>query len=103
MFNKTVYADIFSSNNIPFTLESFRASSVGFNVYYANQQYTLISETPKITIFDLLTQIGGSLGMFISLSIFTLFELCELVVLISFELVRNKLFKNKLSMFRKMN
>jgi len=45
-------------------------------------EYTRIVETPKVTLLDLLTQIGGSLGLFVSFSVFTLFELIEALFLV---------------------
>ena len=68
------YRDLFKSYNLNLTHDTFRASSISFNVYYANQQYNLISETPKMTIFDLFTQIGGSVGMFVSSNVGTLLQ-----------------------------
>ena len=60
----------------------FQSAWVNLKVYYPSLQYTFISETPKVSIIDLFTSIGGSLGMFVSFSIFTLFEFCEIVILI---------------------
>ena len=68
------------------TYATFRESSVFFTVFYSTLVYTNITETPKMSAVDLLTQIGGSLGMFISLSVFTLFELVELAVLAAYAL-----------------
>jgi hypothetical protein len=45
-------------------------------------EYTQITELPKMDTYDLLTQIGGALGLFVSFSVFTLFETIELFILI---------------------
>jgi len=50
-------------------------------VIYPSLEYTEITELPKITLLDLLTSIGGSLGMFISLSVFTYLEIIEILCL----------------------
>ena len=60
-------------------------------IYFANPEYTKISVSPKITPYDLLAQIGGSLGMFLSLSIFTFIEIGELVFLQLYALMTRKL------------
>jgi hypothetical protein len=57
-------------------------SITSLNVFYPSLEYTEITETPQITLINLLTQLGGSLGMFISFSVFTLFEMIEIVILI---------------------
>jgi hypothetical protein len=64
------------------TYDLFKSSSAFFTVYYSNLQYTQISESPKTAIIDLFTQVGGALGMFVSFSVFTLFELIEIGVLL---------------------
>jgi hypothetical protein len=50
-------------------------------VYYSSLQSTIITQSPQITFINLLTQLGGSLGMFISFSVFALFEIIELFIL----------------------
>ena len=64
------------------TYEGFRTTWINVKVYFSTLQYTEISESPKVSIIDLFTQIGGSLGMFVSFSIFTLFELFEMFFLV---------------------
>ena len=61
-------------------ISSLSSSSDNLCIYYPSLKHTLISETPKTTIIDLLTNIGGSLSLFVSIS-FTLFEIAELTVL----------------------
>ena len=65
-----------------FPMKNLVKSFTTFSVSYENLHYTHISESPKTAIIDLFTQIGGSLGMFVSFSIFTLFEFIEIIVLI---------------------
>jgi len=40
----------------------------------------LISQIPKEKGFDLLSNVGGILGLFIGVSFVTLFEICELFI-----------------------
>jgi hypothetical protein len=72
------------------TYDLFRSAWVNLKVYYPTLQYTYISETPKVSLIDLCTQIGGSLGMFVSFSVFTLFELIEILVLVLYEYFKKK-------------
>ena len=62
--------------------ENFKANSYAINVFYSNMEYTVISETPKTSLFDLISQIGGSLGMFLEFSVFHIVEIFEIVCLI---------------------
>ena len=77
------------------TLASFKQDSLSFIVYYPNLVYTQLTESPKFSYFDLLAQIGGSLGIFLSFSIFTFVEIGELICLTLFEIIFNKLHKRK--------
>ena len=56
--------------------------SLSFNVYYSDMRYTSITESPKTSIADLFSQIGGGLGLFVSFSVFTLFEFLEIFILV---------------------
>jgi hypothetical protein len=75
--------------NLTLTYDLFKSNAAFFTVYFPNLQYTEIIEVPKTSLYDLFTQIGGSLGMFVSFSIFTLFEFIEIGIL----LFKDTLFK----------
>jgi hypothetical protein len=51
-----------------------------FSVYYENLQYTVIDQIEKMDIFDLISNIGGNLGLFIGISFLSFAELIELFV-----------------------
>ena len=74
---------IYFNQTKPFTptYEQFKAHAVDFRIYYPSLEYTQITESPKMNTYDLLTQIGGALGLFVSFSVFTLFEIIELFIL----------------------
>ena len=79
-------------DSVSYTLleNSFRLndSLTGFNVYFRSLQYTLITQDPKMTIFDLFSNIGGLLGLFVGLSFASLFEIIELLIQIGLILVK---------------
>ena len=56
-------------------------------VYYPLFEYTLINEIPKISFFELVSSVGGLLGLFTGVSFFTLVEMFE----IFFELLGDSL------------
>jgi hypothetical protein len=74
--------DMYALYNLTLSYELFKSSCVLFTIYYPSLKYEQISESPKTQIIDLFTQIGGALGMFVSFSIFTIFELIEIFLLI---------------------
>jgi hypothetical protein len=77
------YYDVNTTN----TNSIINSNLVYVTVYYPSLQYEKIIESPKTQIFDLFTQIGGALGMFVSFSVFTIFELIEIFLLIVKELI----------------
>ena len=66
----------------PFFLDPTYSTHTFLNVFYPRLEYTQITEQPETTFINLLTQLGGSIGMFISFSVFTFFETLELFILI---------------------
>ena len=49
-------------------------------VFYEDLKYTLITQKPKIELFGLISNIGGTLGLFIGFSFISVLELFELLV-----------------------
>jgi len=56
----------------------------GIYVYYEDLKYTLISQQPKIQFIDLISNIGGSLGLFVGISFISFLELFEILIEIIF-------------------
>jgi hypothetical protein len=53
---------------------------VSFKIYYENLQYTVIDQIAQMNEFDLISNIGGNLGLFIGISFLSFAELIELFV-----------------------
>jgi hypothetical protein len=60
------------------------------SLYYEKLQYTKLSEIPKTQPFDLVSNIGGILGLFIGCSFVTFFELTEVIMETCYILFNNK-------------
>ena len=52
---------------------------IGIYVYYKDLTYTLISEAPNSEIFDLISNIGGLVGVFLGISFLSFVELIEIL------------------------
>ena len=66
-------------------------TKLSLNIYYDTWSYTKIEETPKTDIVDLIANIGGTLGLFIGMSILSFGEIFELIFLIvNFLLKKNQ-------------
>jgi hypothetical protein len=85
-----LYAEkVFNANNSviknkyfngSFNYEQIKNSVLSINVYYDELGYTLISQQPKMQLFDLVSNIGGLLGLFLGASFLTLAELFEAIL-----------------------
>lgn len=75
---------ILSSDFINRTIDatSARESFVKLNIYYDSLSYTETTEAPQMDIISLLASIGGNLSLFLGLSVFSLFELIEVLLMI---------------------
>jgi hypothetical protein len=77
--NQFLY-DVFSEKGYIFniTYEEFRSRAIELNVYYNSLTYAKLSESPKTSIVDLFSNIGGTLGLYVGVSLLSLVELFEI-------------------------
>ncbi|XP_070538261.1 amiloride-sensitive sodium channel subunit beta-like [Ptychodera flava] len=61
-------------------LESARSNLVRLKVYFESLNYESTSEHPAYTWEDLLSDVGGTLGLYIGLSVITVCEICRFVI-----------------------
>ena len=73
------------SSPTPLSYEEWRIQFAYIIVYYSQLEYTLIQETPALTLSNLIANIGGTLGLIVSVSFFTLLEIAELFVMLLHE------------------
>jgi hypothetical protein len=71
------------------TIENYKKYFLMVNVYYPYLVYTKITESPKFTLVDLISQTGGSLGMFCSFSLFHFIEIIEILIISVYILLKN--------------
>ncbi len=61
------------------------------NIYYKDLTYSIIREEPKTGIFDLISNIGGLLGLFVGMSLLSLGEILEIL----FEMIASPFLNSK--------
>jgi hypothetical protein len=69
-----------------------KESFVSFNIFYKSLSYEISSESPQLTLITLFANIGGYLGLFLGVSIFSLFEPIQILI----EIIHMKLCRNRL-------
>ena len=80
--NSHLVEDFVKSEEI--NLEKTRQSFLFFNVFYKSLSYATSIESPEIDIVWLLIGIGSYLGLFMGLSVFSLFEFVQVLIEILF-------------------
>ena len=63
-------------------METFKKSYLSLNIYYDSFSNTKIEEVAKTELIDLIANIGGTLGLFLGVSVLSIAEIFELVFLL---------------------
>jgi hypothetical protein len=61
--------------------ENVTKTMFAFRVFYEDLRYTLIIQKPKIELFGLISNLGGGISLFLSLTFISLLELFQIFVL----------------------
>ena len=80
----SAYAEAYSS------LKNVTDNLVEFSVFYDSLSYTIVEETPKMTLENLVGLIGGHLHVFLGMSLMSFLELFDLSVSLAFFVFKNK-------------
>jgi len=81
------YSRLFASKNA-----SSKYNELAFNIFYPYTKYTRITEVPKVTLYDLFSNLGGSMGIFVGFTIFSLIDFLEVflkIVLVYLRWIKN--------------
>jgi hypothetical protein len=79
--NKNLSSDFIKT---PINSNNAANSIVKVNIFYDSMSYELSTESPKMDIVSVLASIGGNLGLFLGVSVFSLCELIEVAIEIYF-------------------
>ena len=71
-----------NTKNIAYNLgeNSFINRVVHIFMYYEELKYTEVSEIPKMTLGDLISSIGGTLGLFLGVSLLSFIEVLQFLI-----------------------
>jgi hypothetical protein len=72
------------------TYEEVEKSFYSLVIFYKDLKYTYIKEEPYMVLADLISNIGGILGVFIGYSIISFMEIIELLIAIFYPFKKNK-------------
>lgn len=72
------FESIFETDNVSYDM--LRKSISGVFIYFDETVVTEIEQSPSIVLVDLIANIGGTLGLFVGLSVLSIVEVIELAV-----------------------
>ena len=70
----------YNANRTYSSLNELAENLVKINIYYDKLTYTLIDEFETTTMPTLLSNIGGTLGLYLSVSVLSIVELIEVII-----------------------
>ena len=74
----------YAANLSQMSYESLRRSMVQISVYYNNLGYDQYEEIAKMEVIDLVSNIGGTLGLFLGMSFLSFVEFLDIILQICF-------------------
>ena len=71
--------EMYSAN---FTSKLNKENHLALNIYYDSMSYTTFDEIPKLNLIDLISNIGGTLGLLTGASFLSIVEIFEIIFLV---------------------
>ena len=84
LMNNTVVRKRFSHLNNSISFDELAKNVARIQIFYDELQETIISEEIKTQPFDLVSNLGGTLGLFLGLSFLSLIEIFEILFKVLF-------------------
>lgn len=72
------------NNRTNVTLEELRSNLLCISVFYSDLSYRKFYEIQKVDIIDLISNIGGTLGLFLGMSFLSFVEVIDLLLNVLF-------------------
>jgi hypothetical protein len=88
LLNNSIIKAHISNISKEFAVDTLRKYVLSVYIYYDDLEYIIIKKSPKIDWLDLISSIGGIMGIFLGTSFLSFIELIDLSVLIIINLLR---------------
>lgn len=90
LINHSTTMSKFYANLSAITYEQLKRNILSVNIYYNDYKYVSIEELEKMSFIDLISAIGGTLGLFLGISFLSFFELLDIAIETIYILKENK-------------
>ena len=93
LLNNSLIKTKFSNITKDLIMDTLKQSVLSIYVYYDDLKYTIIRKSPKFEWLDLISNIGGIMGIFLGTSFLSFVEIIDILVII-FTMLATKKIKN---------
>lgn len=87
------------NNRTNVTRDELKANVLFLSIFYTDLSYKNVYEAEKMDIFDLVSNVGGTLGLFLGMSFLSFVEIIDLVVNICLEISKHNPNKIKIQTY----
>jgi hypothetical protein len=77
------------ADQIPLNTTELKKSILSFNVFYKKMSHAKSEETSVMSFDDLISLIGGNMGLFLGISMLTVIEFIEVIYNIIHKIIKN--------------
>jgi len=88
LLNNSIIKAQLSNISKDFVMDTLRQYVLSVCVYYDDLEYIIIKKSPKIELLDLISSIGGIMGIFLGTSFLSFIEIIDIFVMITIALLR---------------
>ena len=64
-------------------------------INYESSGYLNYEETPSISVYNLVSNIGGAIGLLLGMSLLSIFEVFEMILVNIYLIIKHKFFKSR--------
>ena len=90
MMKREIILNKFSSNNSGIDEENLERSILRMSIFYDSLSLIEVTEYPSFSLLDLISNMGGTIGLFLGMSVLSFIEIVEIVYEMLIFLIRKK-------------
>lgn len=90
LMNNPIIMGKFASNNVSMSYDTLKRAMLQITVFYGNLGYQQFDEKQKYKFEDLVSGIGGTLGLFLGMSFLSFAEILDILLQICFHKAKKR-------------
>lgn len=90
LMNNSLIQSKFADNPSELTYENLKRTMVQLSIFYGNLGYQKFEELPNMTLADLVSNVGGTLGLFLGMSFLSFVEIIDILLQIAIHKIKQR-------------